>query len=97
MNVPISWKEIDSDQILDYQQLDVANIKILGAFVAERNELILPIIFYAYDCVGNDFIELYDKQLTIMNKIDRFIDGEPNSIDYEDTATNKPIFHNIFC
>ena len=36
---------------------------------------------------------MYDQHLSTITKINNFIDGDPNSIDYEDTATDKPIFH----
>lgn len=96
MNTPISWNEIDSCQLAEFQQLDSANIKILKVFTAPHAGGFAPIIFYDYGHVGNDFIDMYDKHLTTMTKIDRFIDGDPNDANYEDTATDKPIFHNHF-
>ena len=93
MNIPLSWQEIDTTELSAYIPLDNANIKIMGAFLSQEQENISPIIFYDYGNLGDDFIYLYDQHLSTITKINNFIDGDPNSIDYEDTATDKPIFH----
>lgn len=93
MNIPSYWHEVDTQDLLDYIPLYEANIKIMGAFISQHKEVISPVIFYDYGHIGDDFINLYDQHLVTMAKINKFIDGDPNNSDYEDTATDKPVFH----
>ena len=94
MNVPISWQQLELENVTSLQQLASAGIKILAGFIVPDN--LSPVIFYDYGRISDEFMELYDKHLSTMAKIDRFVDGDPDSFDYEDTSIDKPIFYNYF-
>ena len=93
MKAPTSWKIMDSKYIATLNKLQNDDIKMIGAFMAPHNEIDVPVSFYDYGKLGEEFISVYNEGLNKLNEMNKFIDRESTVPDHESAITDEVLFN----